>query len=943
MGTDKKALKNNSICIFNRTDKMTDYSTGDTITYQSTEYTITKVIYGEPDPHTWAPRMSYDLVDKDGNTQTRVKPYEMNLIKKAEIIEVKSPNKNLDDTMEDQLISLKSFKGQTSFNAKVSVQEGSKPKILKVMTPGKKRWLYEWTDYQSKIKPFYDIDIFTEDEAEHQKLQVSLLEEWTQRLTQLYPDGNISVATSHGPKIKTGSKKGKDYSINGFAISFHFIVNGYQTSLEELKKFNETNKLYDFTGCDKSVYRDGGNMRLLYSYKFYPDNRQKIPYNNVDKPESHLIQSNSWSNTDFKPINLSPPVSPVPKPAEEVVEEDGEIAEFEDEEIEVEIIKVKKPTYDLGEVARIIESISVDEILDEYNDYLYVGMALHNITNGDEVGLGLFKKFHSCYNNVNGTKRNPAQKWKSFGLSDKTNKLGITTLRKFYEKVNPVKNMTLQAVFMSGGDDLKSKKTKMLKEMNERLIFVKETGDYIILDKKPVQLDDGTNILKPCWYLKTPSKAKDHFNKEKFSYTYTDETDKTKEIKINPFNVWCEWIERREVRAIGFDPKQKNNPDIFNLWNGFNISKEVANGYDPVLAQPILDHIRELWCKGNEEHYNYVLNLFAHYIQKPHIKTGVLLALKSKQGGGKGIILEKLGQIIGDDHYCQNSNAKFLFGDFNGQLEGKILINLDEAFWGGDKALEGVVKNKITERRQTINKKNKENYVIDDYANYIITTNNDWFAGTSEDDRRHYCLELHNKISGRMNKKTKEYVKPVLDAPAEAFANILYNRDISDFCPRIFKKTDLLQEQVERNWNSVKVWFHQTLKDGGFTDKDHQEGFCPWNEVPEKVGPSGYTSEYGACQKKNKKTGEERVMYYKDYLFDVYNQQSADGRKFSREAFYREIKKNCLGDLYVETRPNAKAGVRLTYVILPDIDKTRENWNEHQEYDYEWDNDDEWE
>ena len=33
----------------------------------------------------------------------------------------------------------------------------------------------------------------------------------------------------------------------------------------------------------------------------------------------------------------------------------------------------------------------------------------------------------------------------------------------------------------------------------------------------------------------------------------------------------------------------------------------------------------------------------------------------------------------------------------------------------------------------------------------------------------------------------------------------------------------------------------------------------------------------------------------------------------------------------------------MTYVILPDIDKTRANWNEHQEYDYVWDNDDEWE
>ena len=330
MGTDKKALKNNSTDIYNREDKMTDYSNGDTITYESTEYTITKVIYGEPDPHTWAPRMSYDLVDKDGNTQTRVKPYEMKLIEKAKIIEVKSPNKNLDETMEDQLISLKNFKGQTSFEAKLPVLKWTKTQLMKKLSPGKKRWLYEWTDYQSKVKPYYDIDSHTEDEAEYEKLKVSLLEEWTQRLTQLYPEGNISVATSHGPKIKEATKNKVKTTINGFSASFHFIVNGYETTLEELKKFNVAHKL---TGHDKGVYRDGGNMRLLYSYKFHPDNRQFVPYNNVDKPESHLIHSNSWSNTDFKPINLSPPVSPVPKPAEEVVEE---VVEEDDEEIEFE-------------------------------------------------------------------------------------------------------------------------------------------------------------------------------------------------------------------------------------------------------------------------------------------------------------------------------------------------------------------------------------------------------------------------------------------------------------------------------------------------------------------------------------------------------------------------------------------------------------------------------
>ena len=66
------------------------------------------------------------------------------MIKNDESMKVKVLNKNLDDNMEDQLISLKNFKGQTSFNAKVEVVEGPKAQILKQMKPGNKRWLYEW-------------------------------------------------------------------------------------------------------------------------------------------------------------------------------------------------------------------------------------------------------------------------------------------------------------------------------------------------------------------------------------------------------------------------------------------------------------------------------------------------------------------------------------------------------------------------------------------------------------------------------------------------------------------------------------------------------------------------------------------------------------------------------------------------------------------------------
>jgi hypothetical protein len=313
------------------------------------------------------------------------------------------------------------------------------------------------------------------------------------------------------------------------------------------------------------------------------------------------------------------------------------------------------------------------------------------------------------------------------------------------------------------------------------------------------------------------------------------------------------------------------------------------------------------------------------------------LALKSKQGGGKGIILDKLAQIIGDDHYCQNSNANFLFGNFNGQLEGKIICNLDEAFWGGDKNLEGVIKNKITEKRQTINKKNKENYQIDDYVNYIITTNNDWFAGISEDDRRYYCLELNNRLSGRMTKDTYKSVQPVLDAPAEAFAKILYNRDISEFKPRIFKKTKLLQEQVERNWNSVKVWYNSVMKEGGFTIG---EKFVEWGELETGYDYDGDTKK-GGVKIKNK-AGVKKTAYCKEWLFNIYNSHSADGRKFSSSALFRDLSQNCMGRLYTDHKIQVK-NVRRPHIIMPSLEEAREQWNQQQEYDYEYSQEDEWE
>lgn len=852
-----------------------------------------------------------------------------------------------------------------------------------IFNKDKKNYFYEWVTHDTPVKPYYDIDAFFmpsdkyikhkkvegyyETEEEKKQLCKDILDKATNEIKNIFQKGELAISSSCGEKTNTWSVKGKKTKFVGYAVSYHIVVAGYECKVGDLEAFNEKVGLdKKLTGYDKSVYSDGQNFRAIFSSK-PNDKRVKTPVNYEATNGIHLIHSTEFSNIGFcklPEIKNSPPSSPPRSPKksveEEAVEEEEEVEEFKP------IIEKKK--YNPSEIQKILDCLP--DHLYEYDEWIKIGMAVHNATNGDDIGIGLFNQW-SKKDKDNYDLDNIKSTWKYLTKTahNGKKKLGMTYLRKLYEQYKPIDyECPLEFIFSKIVNEKYQKmldicdtekqreqispsqfyhigEDAILNEMNNRMIFVKETGDYIILDTQEIH-ENGEIIRKKCWYLKSPTKAKDHYLKEKFTY-YPKPNKKIKKKEdmptphsVDPFRIWCEWIGRKEVRAIGFDPSDQPKKDIFNLWKGYNISQELAENYKVEDAQPILDIVKDIWCNGNEDSYEYVLNYFAHILQKPHIKMGVLLALKSKQGGCKGIVLKKLEEIIGDDHYCQNSNADHLFGNFNGQLEGKVLVNLDEAFWGGDKKLEGVMKNKITEQKQTINKKNKENYIIDCYANYIITTNNDWFAGTTEDDRRYYCLELNNKFSGRMTKEKEGIIQKVLDAPAGAFAKFLFNRDISGFNARIFKKTKLAQEQVERNWNSVKVWWNMVMKEGGFIIDDD---FVEMGEVLEKHNDNGVLTKIGGMYIRNKKK-EKATAYCKDWLFNVYNSHSSDARKFSKSAFYRDLIKNCLTDEHYNEIRIQKKNCRKPFIILPSIDKCREIWNEQQEYDYEYEtNDNEWE
>ncbi len=855
-------------------------------------------------------------------------------------------NKNLN---QDNMYQFKDFAGRDNFNANIKVTHVTDKDTLHTILSKSDaaKQFCEWITDDMKIKPFFDVDLELSKSMDYMKHAPVYQEMYLKQFQRLFPDGDIAIAQAHGPKK----------NIN--AISFHYVVNGYETTIKEMREFNKINELYlEGPGrqhVDKAVYRTAGNMRSLHSEK-PGQGRPFLPVTHEDDVLKHCIQSGEWTNTkEPKKINMVANISPPASPPSSVGDSDDDDEGDDDDEFTFTSSDSEEFQYqhiqtcDLNELDKIMKSISNEKFNSDYDTWVKVGMALCNVTGGASNGRQYYIEFSKSYKDYNVDEL--MAKWNNFIVSSDSveNKLGMGFLRGLYRQVKSKdkKYTTLKDIFEDNIDQGFDKaKESMLHEMNKRIIYVKETGEFIHQSSKFTIKDDGSKIEVPCWYLKKKMTTADDFIKENFTYfsevpSANGKGAKSVETEIKPFTLWMGWQYRKEVRAIDFDPTDKDNPDIFNIWKGYDISKDMADLNDVDDAQPILDHILTCWCKGDAKQYDYVCNYLAHIIQKPWKKTGVVLCLKSSQGGGKGIILSKLNEIIGQSHYCQNSNASYLFGDFNGQLEGKIVVNLDEAFWGGDKKMEGMMKNKITEKNQTINKKNKEAYDISDYANYIITTNNDWFAGTTADDRRYFCLDLKNHTFSGRSAESQEYFKPIITAPTGAFAKFLYNRDLTNFSPRIFEKTALLQGQVERNWNPVQSWWHNVLKNGGWDTEIHgQTTFVGWNELNEDE--ANYIS---GVTKTSKKTGEKAVLYFKDYIYKNYLSNVNEKRGFKdNSAFFRELKANCLASLFNEVRPAAKGGVRPSYLIFPSLDEARAKWNEIQEYEYNWENDDdEWE
>ena len=570
------------------------------------------------------------------------------------------------------------------------------------------------------------------------------------------------------------------------------------------------------------------------------------------------------------------------------------------------------------------------ERVDDSSDWLNIAMAIY--TNfyelGDLVtGWCLFDEWSKTGTRYH--KQGNKTRWDSFA-NRPDNPLTYKSIRRLADE-DTTENV-YESIYKGRGAHA------LVEYINEDYIYNKASSNIIYLD-------NGRHYLK-----KMPDIANDL---AMYNFVITDPKGKAREIR--PADVWKCSTKRRCVRAIDFDPSGKKQ-NIYNLWKGYFITASNSESAQVSVCQPLLNHLKSVWCAGQASHYEYVLNWFAWVLQHPETKIGVMLCIRSRQGGGKGTILEVFSHIMDGDrdtnYYSQCSNLESIIGNFTTGIEGKCLLNFDEAFWGGDKKKEGMIKNLITEPTQEIRVKNHSPYNVKNTTAFILTTNAERFSGVTKDDRRHFCLECDDshldtksksELSAYFSAVTgRKYNEPTNVEMCRSFAKVLYARDLSQFNPQEFPKTELAFNQIQQGWSSVVKWWFSVLDSGVLYHSDLEEWNCRLDNQGE-VGDWGISM---TCDNPGTVIDGKQLLF-KNFVYYAYKTTNLGGYnsmgKDDSNQFWSITARMFRNKEIQSCRWEDEEHIQHRMVCFADIDTLREAFKKDQKvgdmkiYDYEID------
>jgi hypothetical protein len=222
---------------------------------------------------------------------------------------------------------------------------------------------------------------------------------------------------------------------------------------------------------------------------------------------------------------------------------------------------------------------------------------------------------------------------------------------------------------------------------------------------------------------------------------------------------WTHDIEKRVYSKMDFRPFSTidNTPkDIYNTFTGFNALK-YEQEIEPTEEnlKLLLDHFRSL-CGKNEAFFRYALKNLAFLVKYPHLKNNICMIFKSLEGAGKDAFFNWFGNAIIGSKYYLNMQGLDQLETFNGLLDKKLLVVLNEFELKDSIKYQEKFKALITNEKNQINEKHMKAQVQKDYIRYVLLTNNDGSVKITQTDRRFTGIECDGSICNK-----KEVFEPL--------------------------------------------------------------------------------------------------------------------------------------------------------------------------------------
>lgn len=286
-----------------------------------------------------------------------------------------------------------------------------------------------------------------------------------------------------------------------------------------------------------------------------------------------------------------------------------------------------------------------------------------------------------------------------------------------------------------------------LKYMNTNYAFVHSIGG------KPAIMTEIYNE-----YYKR--KIKEFISVESLHTKYLNkpakETEGGKSAPISIAKWWLAHQYRKDYATITFEPdkapgeyyvienegkgEEEKTVTYYNMWEGFGVTPTKG------CWKRTSKHIYTILCNSDRVKFRYVIKWFAWAIQNPGDRAGVAIIFKGKKGSGKGTILQMFVDIFGR-HGLVIASREHLTGKHNAHLENLSFLYADEAYHPGDKEVEGILKNLITEPSLTLEPKFKGLKTSRNCLHIAMATNADWVIPATEDERRYFINETDNRFA----------------------------------------------------------------------------------------------------------------------------------------------------------------------------------------------------